>query len=242
MFTQFLFQTLRESGFYALEKQNNITGFEKEDDSVVTEADLYLSNFIKNEIKSFANKLHLNYCIIDEEGDKSFDDYMNSEYAFIIDPIDGTMNYSNGHVLWGISIGIFKNQQPYAGGVFMPALNKMIFTDSESIYVNSKGNYGYEKADITKKRFHGKNKTIAITNGALKLYDIYTDFIASENSTVSHMFFVNNGSHIGSVQRVNLWDTAASLSIGRVIGNFGWEISGNKMEIFTILCSKLTKI
>lgn len=230
MFKKLLYKTLKESGEYALRKQDSAHGFEKEDDSVVTEVDLFLSKRIKEEIIRFSDLHDLNYAIIDEESANSFDEYLSKEFSFIIDPIDGTMNYSNGHALWAISIGVFRNQQPYAGGVFLPAINKMLIVDNNKIYVNSEN--GLEEVDITKKKYHGKNKTIAITNGALYYYNIETPFIASENCTVSHMYFTNTGTHLGSIQRVKLWDTAASLAIGKILGNYGWTLKGNKMETF----------
>ena len=66
--------------------------------------------------KKFAkeNFSDLNYVIIDEEsiddleGDL-FQQIANTEYQFILDPIDGTLNYSSGLPFYGILLSVFKN-------------------------------------------------------------------------------------------------------------------------------------
>jgi len=49
----------------------------------------------------------------------------NSEYLWIIDPLDGTGNYVNSNPFWAISISLWKNNQPLLAVIDAPALNEL---------------------------------------------------------------------------------------------------------------------
>ena len=51
----------------------------------------------------------------------------DSEYKWIIDPIDGTVNFANGIPLCCVSIGIEKEGQMVMGAVYNPFMNEMFF-------------------------------------------------------------------------------------------------------------------
>jgi len=45
------------------------------------------------------------------------------EYEWIIDPIDGTMNYTHGFPYWCVSVAVRRNKRVLAGCVFAPEFN-----------------------------------------------------------------------------------------------------------------------
>jgi myo-inositol-1(or 4)-monophosphatase len=49
----------------------------------------------------------------------------DSRYVWIIDPVDGTVNFSRGIPLWGISIALMEDQKPVVSVVFLPALGEL---------------------------------------------------------------------------------------------------------------------
>lgn len=49
----------------------------------------------------------------------------NSEYCWIIDPIDGTQSFVKNHPYYSISIALYKNGEGYAGAVNAPAMGKL---------------------------------------------------------------------------------------------------------------------
>ena len=51
----------------------------------------------------------------------------NSEYKWIIDPIDGTVNYANGIPICCVSIGIELNGKMEMGAVYNPFMNEFYF-------------------------------------------------------------------------------------------------------------------
>ncbi len=51
----------------------------------------------------------------------------DSEYKWIIDPIDGTINFANGIPICCVSIGLEKNGEMIMGAVYAPLLNELYF-------------------------------------------------------------------------------------------------------------------
>ena len=50
----------------------------------------------------------------------------NSEYRWVVDPIDGTASFARGVPLFGTLIGLEKHGEPIAGAAHMPAMNETI--------------------------------------------------------------------------------------------------------------------
>lgn len=49
----------------------------------------------------------------------------NSEWTWLVDPLDGTVNFSRGIPLWGISLALHHKNQPVLGIVFLPRLGEL---------------------------------------------------------------------------------------------------------------------
>lgn len=56
---------------------------------------------------------------------------LSSDYVWIVDPIDGTVNFSHGFIFWCTSIAVQHNGETVAAAVYAPALDEM-FTASSS--------------------------------------------------------------------------------------------------------------
>lgn len=93
--------------------ETSITREVKEDKSFVTTADKEAEAAIINEIK----KHFPGHGILGEE---SGEEKTNSEYQWIIDPLDGTANFVNGIPLFSVSIAALKNGVPVAAVVYSP--------------------------------------------------------------------------------------------------------------------------
>lgn len=76
----------------------------------------------------------------EESGDRSG----QSDYQWIVDPLDGTINYSRGIEEYCISLALFYKKQPLLGLVYQPALKKLFhaqkgmgtFLNDEPIHVS----------------------------------------------------------------------------------------------------------
>lgn len=86
----------------------------------VTEADLAAEKIIIEIIKeNFPD-----HFILSEEAGEII---MDSEYKWIIDPIDGTINFANGIPICCVSIGLEKAGKIILGAVYNPFINEFFF-------------------------------------------------------------------------------------------------------------------
>ena len=60
------------------------------------------------------------HAILGEEGSRARE---NADYEWIIDPIDGTMNYTHDFPYWCASVAVRRNKRVLAGCVFAPEFN-----------------------------------------------------------------------------------------------------------------------
>jgi myo-inositol-1(or 4)-monophosphatase len=90
--------------------------------NLVTEADHASEKAIINAIKQ---NFPTHFILSEETGELKQD----SEYKWIIDPIDGTINFSKGIPICCVSIGVEKNGEMILGAVYSPFLNEFFFTE-----------------------------------------------------------------------------------------------------------------
>ncbi len=64
--------------------------------------------------------------VMSEEQIFSFDEFPDD--IWVIDPIDGSVNFSNGVPLYSISIGLIQTSHPKLGFVCIPSLDELYFT------------------------------------------------------------------------------------------------------------------
>lgn len=102
-------------------KVNQITA--KGDSSLVTDLDKKAEQMISDQIKTKFPK----HGIMGEEGTRQGKE---SEYIWIIDPLDGTHNYIRNINIFGVSIGIVYQGKFIAGVVYMPQEDQLYSAES----------------------------------------------------------------------------------------------------------------
>lgn len=109
--------------------------------NLVTEADHAAEKAIIEVIQaSFPD----HYILTEESGEIK----TNSEFKWIIDPIDGTVNFSNGIPICCVSIGVEKDGKMIAGAVYNPVMKEYYFAEKgkgatlndKPIFVSTKDN------------------------------------------------------------------------------------------------------
>ncbi|MBE9104896.1 inositol monophosphatase, partial [Nostoc cf. edaphicum LEGE 07299] len=90
---------------------------QKADGSLVTQADKWADQEIRDAIASS----FLGYGILSEESDQSFP---GTEWCWVIDPLDGTTNFTRGIPIWTISLGLLYRGTPIFGYIYAPTLNQ----------------------------------------------------------------------------------------------------------------------
>jgi myo-inositol-1(or 4)-monophosphatase len=170
-------------------------------------------------------KAHPEYGIITEE--TGIINKSNIKNRWIIDPIDGTMNFLNGVPQFAISIAYEENNEIICGVIFNPITNEMFCAE--------KGNGAY--LNNTRIRVSNKKKlkdALLVTGGpkgASKIKNkIYSEYINVSNnvsnvrkfgSAALDMAYVACGRFDGYWQReLNYWDIAAGVIILKEAGGF----------------------
>ena len=100
---------------------------------LVTKADIESENFIIKEIQENFPK----HSILTEEKGELLSD---SEYLWVIDPLDGTTNFAHNLPIFSVSIGLVKkNSETICGVVYNPAADKCFYAEkNKGAYLNKK--------------------------------------------------------------------------------------------------------
>jgi myo-inositol-1(or 4)-monophosphatase len=199
----------------------NLQVSEKGPGDFVTSADKRTEKILINELQ----KAHPEYGIVTEES--GIINKSNIKNRWIIDPIDGTMNFLNGVPQFAISIGYEEEGEIKSGVIFNPIANEMFCAE--------KGNGAY----LNNSRIRVSNKkkikdALIVTGGpkgASKIKDkIFNEYInVSKNVSSVRKFgsaaldvaYVACGRFDGYWQReISYWDIAAGIIILKEAGGF----------------------
>lgn len=92
----------------------------KADGSLVTRADQWADETIREAIASHFPS----HGILSEEAEHTFPD---TEWSWIVDPLDGTTNFARGLPLWGISLGLSYRGTPVFGYLYYPPVGQSFY-------------------------------------------------------------------------------------------------------------------
>ena len=187
----------------------------------VSSADKRTEKILINELQ----KAHPEYGIVSEEC--GIINKSNFKNRWIIDPIDGTMNFLNGIPQFAISVGYEENNEIKCGVIFNPIMNEM--------YCAEKGNGAYLNNSRIRVSNKKKVKDALLVTGGPKGASNIKDKIFSEYINISKnvsnvrkfgsaaldMAYVACGRFDGYWQReLNYWDIAAGIIILKEAGGF----------------------
>ena len=127
----------------------------KSPNDLLSQADLELNEYFVNAIKK-------EYPLAKIIAEESENEELSDELTFVIDPLDGTCNYSIGIPLSGIQLAVLENKKPILSIIYLP--------NQDELYLAKKG----EGAYLNGKRLT-VNKDIKHNDGVLILSDFYKD-------------------------------------------------------------------
>jgi myo-inositol-1(or 4)-monophosphatase len=112
-------------------KRSGTRASKKADNSVVTDADLAADRWITEQIQA----QYPSDRIISEELHVSLDSAEGN--TWIIDPLDGTTNYSLGLPFWGVSIARVSGGAIASGALYFPSIDELYFAGAgQGAYLN----------------------------------------------------------------------------------------------------------
>ena len=202
----------------------------------VTNSDLKAEKIIIDELK----KARPNYSIISEEN--GIEKNKDENNTWIIDPIDGTINFLHGLPHFAISIALKSNNEIVSGLIFDPIKNEMFFAEKENgAFFNNKRVRVSKKNDI--------NNCLFVTGGKIK-QELDLPYRKSGCAALD-MAYVAAGRYDGYFQHdLNIWDIAAGIILVKEAGgllneidlsiNKNIKIIASSADINTKLLKKLT--
>lgn len=105
-------------------RQKGLVVHHKADNSPVTNADVEVSNYIYGELL----KIDPAVPIICEE--QEIPAVVHADKIWLVDPIDGTKSFAKNQVSFTVNIALIDKKNPVIGFVYLPAFNKLYYTDA----------------------------------------------------------------------------------------------------------------
>jgi len=198
----------------------------------VTASDKKVEKILIDELQ----KARPNYSILSEEIGEIKND---SEYKWIIDPIDGTSNFLHGIPHFAISIGLEHNGEIVCGIIYDPIKDEM--------FIAEKGNGSYLNNQRIRVSSRSKLKDCIIFTGGPRIDSENRDLVLKEYKNFSSkvlipirkmgsasldMAYVAAGRCDGFWQRnLRYWDVAAGIIIVKESGGFITDFNGENEYI-----------
>jgi len=113
-------QTSKGVGKFLIQDFGQITATRKADGTLVTQADRTADIAIQEAVRAWFPR----HGILTEETEHIFPP---TDWCWIVDPIDGTTNFTRGIPIWGISLGLLYRGTPVFGYVYFPMLDNAYY-------------------------------------------------------------------------------------------------------------------
>ena len=189
----------------------------------VTNSDIKTEKIIIDELK----KAKPNYSILSEE--KGIENNKDKNNTWIIDPIDGTINYLHGVPHFAISIALKSYDQIIAGLIYDPIKDEMFYAEK-----NNGAYFNNQRIKVSK-----KNKIedcLFVAGGKINYGDEL--LIRKSGCAALDMAYVASGRYDGYFQKnLNLWDIAAGIIIVEEAGGILNEINLSSINNVKIIAS-----
>ncbi len=189
----------------------------------VTNSDIKAEKIIIDELK----KARPNYSIISEE--KGIETNKDKNNTWIIDPIDGTINFSHGIPHFAISIALRSNSEIVSGLVFDPIKNEMFYAEKDNgAFFNNQRVRVSNKNDI--------NECLFAIGGKIVNEPKFPN--RKSGCAALDMAYVAAGRFDGYYQKnLKIWDIAAGIILIKEAGGILNNLSLNDIEILKVVAS-----
>lgn len=221
-------EIVTDSAKYA---KNDFTTTEKGSHiNFVTSSDIAVQKFLENELL----KLLPGSAFFGEE---SSGEVNSAEYLWIVDPIDGTVNFSRGIKEHGISVGLSYNEKVILGVIYFPLRNELFYA-----YYGGGSYLNGEKISVSKRDFKNSLFCTALSlynkNYAKKCLDImeevYNNCVDIRRSGSCAMDICQLSSGVCELFfeiRTFPWDFAAGIVILEEAGGIITDLDGKDIKL-----------
>jgi len=197
----------------------------KPNDTIVTAADQEVEAFLRGRLPD----LGLPAAYIGEETIRDEDAVRaarDSEWVWVVDPIDGTAGFVDGLALFGVSIGLLRNGRPYAGVLFFPALNHLY-----TAVQGAGAEYDGERVQVLDEEPHPDRRVLYVSGEAHREFHIhYPGKTRSLASAALHFALVARGVAVGALSTAHVWDFAGAAAILQEAGGVLKHLNGGDID------------
>ncbi|MEE8298611.1 MAG: inositol monophosphatase family protein [Thermodesulfobacteriota bacterium] len=226
-------KTAREAGVVLLENLGKVKKIEfKAKNSLVTEVDKLSEEIIINNIK----KSFPSHDIFAEESGRHSE---NSDYLWLIDPIDGTTNYAHAYPFFSISIALEVKGEVEIGLVYDPVKDEMFTAEAgKGAYLNgelikvSKSD-SIEHSHVCTGFMHEVEWMVEANIKHFGNFIRRARAVRRDGSAALDVCYVACGRFDGFWELgLNPWDTAAAVLILKEAGGQVTTFSGDEYSIY----------
>jgi len=231
-----LIEILKSAGKLLKEFQNKVSFQEKDEIEVVSEADFAIEEFLKKELPKVYN--------VEVIGEESFsENFFKTSFHktyWLIDPIDGTLNFLHNLMYVAISVALMKEKEPILGIVYNPFLEEFFYAEKgKGAFLNKKPIKVSQEKNLQNAllvtSFSGQCKKIGFKK-CLILFEIFnekTRGVRRFGSASIDLAYVACGRFDGMWQPfLKPWDTAAGILLVKEAGGLVSDYYGKPYNPF----------
>ena len=183
---------------------------------LVTTYDYEIEKFIINKVK----EKYPSFDIVSEEYNTN---NKITDNCFVIDPIDGTVNFANGNPMWAIMVCMYKDGNACASVIYSPIFNELYYADESGAYLNDK--------KISVKELPIDRCLYSIDCGdkdnTIKMIDRYTRHYRFYACAGLSYAYIASGKLSGYLfRKENPWDYAAGMFLAKQAGAYTHDAKG----------------
>ena len=189
----------------------------KSDNSLVTEADLAADRLLRQAIQ----REYPHDGILSEEGGTTYPN--GYTHVWVIDPLDGTTNFSLGLHYWGVSIARLRDGYPETAAVYFPLVDELYTAQrGQGAFLNG------EPLRIKDPKLNSPNSFFACCSRTHKYYRVNLPYKTRMlGSAVYHLCAVAKSAAIIAFEATpKLWDIAGGWLIVREAGGSVQTLTG----------------
>jgi myo-inositol-1(or 4)-monophosphatase len=233
----FAIQTARDAGQILADRFGRaIQITHKGDIDIVTEADIAAERLVIDRIRSYYPRHAI---LAEESGDSQDASEQQSEFKWIIDPLDGTTNYAHGYPCFCVSIALEHNGKIEIGVIYDPTRDEVFAAErGEGATLNGRSIRVSDVEDL--------NRAMLCTGFPYNVRDRgdfarnFTNFIMHaqavrrDGSAALDLAYVACGRFDGFWEEgLNPWDVAAGVLLVEEAGGRVSRYDGSPFDIYT---------
>lgn len=203
----------------------------------VTAADLAVDKFLQEKLLKTYPKIPI---LTEESFENDLDSYSKFPLLWIIDPLDGTANFSRGDVNFSISVALVENRKPILGVIFAPISSRFFWTTAYEKYsywngrrIKVSGVSELESAIVCTDWSHILETRDATTSFLRKIYGHVRQIKILGSAATDLTLLARGGVDIYHHVRLFPWDVAAAGLIAQKAGAKVTETDGKEWNAFS---------